>query len=474
MYHLITSLTRLNRTDLRAVLGVLVLFSFVGCEDTEVVPPTGQDVASERYFIARAGEDRNMLTGDTINLSAIFARNQSSNSFKWRFLSTPENSKVSLNNPNQPTTWFEADQQGIYTLELGMFFDRFSTFDTVKVSAFTISHLNGSYQTPEIGANGMIREFKVFQGQLYAAGDFTSIGGVAVSGLARFDGSRWSAVGSGDHQERVYNLVEYQGKLYVSGSSRVAAKEEEFSVTYWDGQTWKGLGFTGSGKDLVILNNELYLNFGDRVASWDGMNLKYLEVPGVDEVTYLETLNDLLYVRGLSDSNCVSSTKEDWVYDCQAIGYLLQYDGNTWNEVRISDESSCFNTGLVYWNDHEWIETDPNLNWDFMIRYQNKLFFPCGYSENDTFTEFSYPFAQTIMLQRLSESDLFISGRSQKIANDYNGVMRWDGNQWYTYGEGVEGQVLTVEEFQGNLYIGGSFAYALGSKGTNYTVWRPN
>ena len=48
------------------------------------------------------------------------------------------------------------------------------------------------------GAVGTVRSLATFQGQLYAGGEFTSIGGVPIStGLARFDGSTWSEVGTG-------------------------------------------------------------------------------------------------------------------------------------------------------------------------------------------------------------------------------------------------------------------------------------
>src|SRR4030095_6411384 len=47
------------------------------------------------------------------------------------------------------------------------------------------------------GANGPIQSLVEFRGALYAVGSFTRIAGVDAPGIARWDGTRWTAIPPG-------------------------------------------------------------------------------------------------------------------------------------------------------------------------------------------------------------------------------------------------------------------------------------
>ena len=87
----------------------LILLGLTACEQEDVPEPTAsvQDINNnEGYFVARAGEDRSILTGDTVNLSAAFARNQRNNTFKWRFIERPPNSQANISSPESAAISF--------------------------------------------------------------------------------------------------------------------------------------------------------------------------------------------------------------------------------------------------------------------------------------------------------------------------------------------------------------------------------
>ena len=453
----------------------MVLFS--SCEEDEIINtgiPASLSNNNQAYFVARAGNDRSILTGDTVVLQAVLANNQRNNRFSWRFLSRPEGSLASIADPDGPMVSFLADQPGIYKLELGMFFDQFSSFDTVNVAAFTISKLDGVYSSPQKGANGIIRQFLVFQDRLYAVGDFNEIGGIKASGIASYDGSEWIAVGQELLMDQVYQIVEFQNQLYVNGSSREVGRDAVRKFAFRTGNKWRYLAFTSEGFNMEVYQNSLYLNFGDKLAKWDNENLTYIDLPKpLKSITHLESANGMLYLRGVSDEECTNSTENVWVYNCTATGYFLQFDGTSWSEVSTMQYEDCLNAGAINWDYHIWINDEPDFQWSTMTGNESRLYLPCGLLEKGAIAEFSYPLEKIYAMHLLGDDNLYIGGINQKTRN-YTDLMKWDKDQWYTLGDGIDGQVFTIEEFRGKLYVGGWFNRNASQSPTNFTVWEGN
>ena len=85
-------------------------------------------------------------------------------------------------------------------------------------------------------------------GNLYAGGWFTTAGGVAVNHIAKWDGSTWSALGSG-LDGGVYALaVDGAGNLYAGGWFHNAGGVAANHIAKWDGSAWSALG-EGMGGD---------------------------------------------------------------------------------------------------------------------------------------------------------------------------------------------------------------------------------
>ena len=243
------------------------------------------------------------------------------------------------------------------------------------------------------------------------------------------------------------------------------------SFAYHDGAKWIGLGFAEGGSDLVVFQDALFMNFGDKLMSLDGIEQTMIEIPGVDEITYLEAANDRLYLRGIGNESCVNSETDTWVYNCQAEGSLIEFDGTSWKQASFANDTYCANSGTIEWDHHIWIIRDPDFSWRAMVGHQNRLFFTCGYTENGIFNDFSYPYEKITTLQVLNDNDLYVSGQGQTVGSVETSLMKWDGKQWYTLGEGMTGKVYTVQAYKGKLYIGGSFARSAGEPVTNFTIW---
>lgn len=86
---------------------------------------------------------------------------------------------------------------------------------------------------------------------LYAGGNFTLAGGITVNGIARWDGSTWSAVGGGmGHDPSGTRLVRGlivhdDGRglaLYATGQFASAGGVPVSDIARWDGESWSALG----------------------------------------------------------------------------------------------------------------------------------------------------------------------------------------------------------------------------------------
>ena len=85
---------------------------------------------------------------------------------------------------------------------------------------------------------------------LYAGGYFTTAGGVAANNIAKWDGSAWSALGSGmNGQPDVYALAVSGTNLYAGGCFTTAGGVPANNIAKWDGSAWSALG---SGMDGLL------------------------------------------------------------------------------------------------------------------------------------------------------------------------------------------------------------------------------
>ncbi len=83
---------------------------------------------------------------------------------------------------------------------------------------------------------------------LYAGGDFTTAGGITANFIARWDGSAWSALGSGMDRP-ILALAVSGSTLYAGGYFTTAGGVTANYTAAWNGSTWSGMG---SGVDDYV------------------------------------------------------------------------------------------------------------------------------------------------------------------------------------------------------------------------------
>ncbi|MCR9246566.1 MAG: hypothetical protein NXI31_16150 [bacterium] len=136
---------------------------------------------------------------------------------------------------------------------------------------FRIARWNGSSWSPIGPATGqnsptVYALLTLSNGDLIAGGTFQTFGGVVARRIARWDGTAWSEVGGGVRSggaSFVQGLAEMpNGDLIVAGSFTDVGGQSVNSIARWDGSSWSDLG--GGVNNLV--NALAVLPNGDLVA----------------------------------------------------------------------------------------------------------------------------------------------------------------------------------------------------------------
>ncbi len=157
------------------------------------------------------------------------------------------------------------------------------------------------------GVDGRVSAFTTANGKLYAGGQFSVIGGLVTKGVAAWDGTRWSALGSGIAGEVTALLI--QGTDLIAGGG--SSESGRIPVARWDGAKWSPLdqlstGVSGGVYALAEFRGAIYAGGSFKtetgapsyLASWNGS--KWLPVAGgVDGTVWaLREFDGYLYIGG--------------------------------------------------------------------------------------------------------------------------------------------------------------------------------
>jgi hypothetical protein len=104
---------------------------------------------------------------------------------------------------------------------------------------------------------------------VFAAGTFTTAGGLPTNQIAKWDGAAWSGVGGGVlGSGTVFALATMGNNLYAGGSFTNMGGVPASRIAKWDGTTWSALGsgVSGSVQSLVAIGSNLYVGGSFRSA----------------------------------------------------------------------------------------------------------------------------------------------------------------------------------------------------------------
>lgn len=146
--------------------------------------------------------------------------------------------------------------------------------------------------------NGTVRALCVYNGELWAAGDFITMDSITCNGIAKYNDSTdtWSAPGAGvdGFAKVIYNMQVYHNELYVTGNFYYMDGKPVNKICKWTGSEFCAIstGLDQQGKRMTVYNDELVV--GGNFFEADGMPfnnvLRYYSGDNKDNHVYRSTV----------------------------------------------------------------------------------------------------------------------------------------------------------------------------------------
>lgn len=317
-------------------------------------------------------------------------------------------------------------------------------------------------------------------GDLVAAGDFTSVGGVSASCIARWNGAAWTSLGSGLNGVVNDLAIAANGDVLACGAFSSAGAVGVDRIARWNGSAWSavgsGLTWNNTNKPTRLLvrgNGEIVIGgpgiqctvptgLAHEIVRWDGASWAGL-LPGYIPVNVrdmAEMPNGDLLVSG------------DW-FGHLTIRFLGRWDGSSWTNLAPELESPpdtlvVLPSGSVVaaggfrftGSSNSCCLYDARTHLDRVAVWDGIAWKPLGSGMNE----------EVFVLTRLANGDLLAGGAFNVTPGGVSApkIARWNGVTWAPLGSGLGRtsslgasdavRAIAVMPY-GDIVAGGSFRY---------------
>lgn len=204
----------------------------------------------------------------------------------------------------------------------------------------------GSFQAPFLASSGYTSSwnysygygmvFDSIQNKLIAGGRFDFAGDTLANSIASWDGTKWSPMGSGfnctESSASVRRLEIYNGKVYAAGNFSKSGNKTVNCIAVWNGVEWDSVGAGANGliRDMVVYKNQLYL--AGTFTTFNGMQnvdglVKYNDTAWTKNTALINNGN---YVNSMCVHNNILLVTGSFDFSGSTT-QIAQFDGNTWS-----------------------------------------------------------------------------------------------------------------------------------------------
>jgi hypothetical protein len=338
----------------------------------------------------------------------------------------------------------------------------------------SVSHIarwNGSCWSSAgggIDVDGKVLAIAATENEVYVGGKFRGADGIMANNIASYDGHKWSVLGTGvtggeDLGFPVASIAVSDSEVYVSGWLTQAGQVPVKRVAKWDGSRWSdmGSGIQGLVFALAASETDVYIGGNFRiegefpanfVAKWDGSRWSAMGL-GVDNyVGAIAVIGTDVYVGG-------SFTRAGGI---EAPG-IAKWDGNGWSTLGAISFRGL--SGMVVSGG------DILAGGTFSIAGGTEVNGIAKWHANSWTVLGEIPSGKILALA-VSGSDVYIGGGFPSVNGvAANNIARWDGSRWSALGSGTDGTVSALAVRQGRVYAGGTFSKAGPYPSANFGIW---
>lgn len=325
-----------------------------------------------------------------------------------------------------------------------------------EVNAGGIAKWDGSSWTPlgsgvsTDGTPGGVRAIAANGSDVYAGGEFTSAGGVSVNYVAKWDGSNWSALGTGGNNgvsfRNVYALGINGNDVYVGGSFNVAGGLSlgsggvlAYNIAKWNGSNWSALGSAennGMSRGNFTAVQAIVVSGGNIFIAGD-----FTRAAGQNAYNVIKWNNGFSELGGE-----ILNGLNGEVYATAVIGTDVYVGGN------FTTAGGTTVNHIARWDGYAW--------------------WPLG-------TGSTKGVNGQVQVLVVSGNDLYVGGNFFMAGENLAfGVAKWDGSNWSAFnngsGFGVNGGVNGIAVVGSDVYVGGFFTSASGVAVDNIAKWNGN
>lgn len=300
---------------------------------------------------------------------------------------------------------------------------------------------------------------KMSDGSLIAGGRFATAGGVAASGIARWDGFQWTSFGSGFAHSSSVPVVRAlcvgpTGNLFAGGSFTSVDGTPALNIASWNGSNWSGLasGTNGTVRAVSCLSTGELIVGGEftlvpgisgtiSIAKWDGATWSRLGSSGSTAVSSIAILptNEVLVAMGTQVRKWSGSA---WASLGSSFSASVNVIAATSSGQPVAGGSFTSASGsaanrIAIWNGAAWAAIGEGL------------------SEG-----FTSPAVHAI--SSLSSGELVVAGYFNEAGNKSAvSIASWDGSSWKSFGAGFDSDINSLCLLpSGDLVAGGGFQHA--------------
>ncbi|MCI0449264.1 MAG: T9SS type A sorting domain-containing protein [Chlorobi bacterium] len=312
--------------------------------------------------------------------------------------------------------------------------------------------------------NGFVSCVVVYNGELVAGGSFTLAGFTSVNRIAKWNGSSWSALGSGLN-DFAQTMELFNGNLWVGGNFTTAGNQSAPYVCRWNGSAWLPLPTSPSagvydfqiyGGELVICGNFEYIGVSQvrYIAKWNGSSWSTLGSGMNQAGVYALTIynGELIAGGNFTSAGGVSASN------------IARWNGSSWAPLGLGVSGGflpvlalgVYNGELYAGGDFTSAE---GVSANRVARWNGSSWAPCNSGVN-----------ATVLAFYVRNNELVVGGNFTLAGGQtVNRIARWDGGvNWYPASSGgMNGPVRAFVTYNAELVVGGLFTNAGGTTALN-------